>query len=75
MKTETRYICEKCGWKHMTEEECAKCEDSHKDAQTMVKQKYDHKFGESGKYPSSIICEMANGTKVEYRYFKPVVGD
>ena len=73
MKTETKYICEKCGWKWNTEEECAKCEASHNDASTIVQQKYDHKYGESAKYPSSIVLEMANGHKIEYRYFKPVI--
>lgn len=73
MKTETKYICEKCGWKYNTEEECQKCEDSHNSAKTLVAQKFDHKFGESAKYPGAIIVQMANGHKIEYRYYKPIL--
>ena len=73
MKTETRYICEKCGWRYNTEEECVKCEASHNEAQTIEKQYFDHKYGESAKYPGTIVIDMSNGHKIEYRYFKPVI--
>lgn len=73
MRTETKYICEKCGWKFNTEEECAKCEASHNEAGTILKQSFDHKYGESAKYPGTVVLEMANGHKIEYRYFKPVI--
>lgn len=73
MKTETKYICEKCGYKWNTEEECAKCEASHNDAASIVSQKYNHQYGESAKYPGSVTLQMANGHKIEYRYFKPVI--
>ena len=73
MRTETRYICELCGYRYNTEEECHKCEESHNAATELVYQKFDHKFGESAKYPGSIIMKMANGHKAEYRFYKPVV--
>lgn len=73
MKTETRYICEKCGWRYNTEEECQKCEAYHQDASSLVSQRFDHKFAESAKYPGSVILQMANGHKMEYRFYKPIV--
>lgn len=73
MRTETRYICEVCGYRYNTEEECAKCESSHNNATEILSQKFDHHFGDNAKYPGSIIVKMANDHKIEYRYFKPVI--
>ena len=73
MKTETKYVCEQCGYKYNTEEECQKCEQSHQQATSILSQKFEHKFGDDAKYPGTVVLEMANGHKVIYRFHKPIV--
>lgn len=73
MKTKTLYICEKCGWKYDNEPDCLKCEATHQEAQTIESQNFDKKYGDSAKYPGEIIMNMANGHKIIYRFYKPIV--
>ena len=73
MKTEVKYICELCGYRFNTEEECQQCEASHNNVSEVLSQKFDHHFGDNAKYPGSIIMKMANGHKIEYRYYKPIL--
>lgn len=69
MKTETKYICDYCGKKYLTEEECHTCEESHGIAQTIETARY----SEGSKYPDTICVGFNNDHHIIYKYLKPLV--
>ena len=69
MITKTIYKCEICGQIHETEQDAAKCEAYHVDAEFITHQM----FPKTEKYPTELIITMGNGHKIQYNYVKPII--
>ena len=69
MTTETKYVCEYCGSKYGTEDECRVCEEGHAIARTIDEARYSNGF----KYPDTVCLGFSNDRQVIYKYLKPVV--
>ena len=69
MITKTIYKCETCGQEYDVEQLARKCEASHVDAEFITNQT----FLKTEQYPDEIIITMANGHKMRYKYYKPLL--
>ena len=69
MKTLQLYVCEICGTRYESEDECRRCEESHKAPIRIVKEQYRSlKYdGDKYPYPISILFEMSDGENLWYR--------
>ena len=69
MKTETKYICEYCGNKYETEDECKTCEQGHAMPTTISEKRYSNGF----RYPDTLCVSFDNDRQVIYKFLKPLV--
>ena len=68
MKTETKYVCEYCGNKFLTEEECQICEQSHHIPEKIGEARYSKGF----KFPDTIRVDFVGEHHAIYKYLKPI---
>jgi hypothetical protein len=60
-----KYACETCGRIWASEEEANACASTHKNVVEIAECRYKKK-AEPEKYPSSILCTMADGEQIVY---------